>query len=211
MLFVINFFYSIKLRSNVTHPNKMHYHSLKPLIIPTDRGLCCTFNVDDPDELFSGDKFSGLVSDLDIKDRQNAFTSSALPKSYVDNGEPKVQPGQNKGLYLILDAHSDLLSASSVDSDNQGFVGLVHNKGAFPFTIMDGFKITPGHLNMVALSGTSVDAEDDIRPIDPTDRNCYFPDETEHLKIYKVYTQSNCVFECSVDYAKKRMQQVVKC
>lgn len=178
------------------------------LIIITDRGLCCSFNVDDPEELFSGQKFSGLISDLDTQDREDAFTSSDLPKSYVDGGEPKVQPGQNKGLYIVLDAHSDLFSASSVDSDNQGFVGLVHPKGAFPFTVLDGFKITPGHLNMVALSGTSVDAQDDIRSIDPVDRNCYFPDETEHLKIYKVYTQSNCIFECSMEYAKRRMQEV---
>lgn len=174
----------------------------------TDRGLCCSFNMDDPENIFSGQKFSGLINDLDSDDRQGSFTSSDPPKSYVDNGEPTVQPGQNKGLYLVLDAHSDLFSASSVDSDYQGLIGLVHPKGAFPFTILDGFKISPGHLNLVALSGTSIDAQDDIRSIDPVDRNCYFPDETDQLKIYKMYTQSNCVFECSMEYAKKRMQEV---
>jgi hypothetical protein len=34
-----------------------------------------------------------------------------LPKSYTDGGEPLVQPGQNKGLFMMVDAHSDLLSA----------------------------------------------------------------------------------------------------
>jgi hypothetical protein len=62
-----------------------------------------------------------------------------------------VTPGQNKGLLLMLDAHSDLFSASSVDSDYQGFIGLIHPKGAFPFTMLDGFKIRPGHLNLVSM------------------------------------------------------------
>jgi hypothetical protein len=138
------------------------------------------------------------------------------------------------------------IDSSSVDSDYEGFVGLVHPKGSFPFTMIEGFKIRPGHLNIIALSGTSVDAVDDIRygqcygiiflidfhrlssnyfkthffrwklldidvyntdlrPIDPVDRNCYFPDETEQMKVYKVYSQSNCNFECSVEYAQVSM------
>ena len=87
---------------------------------------------------------SGLITSLDSQDKSNAFTNSELPNNYVNSGEPQVQPGQNKGLYLMLDAHSDLFSASSVDSDNEGFVGLVHPKGAFPFTMLEGFTIRPG-------------------------------------------------------------------
>ena len=88
--------------------------------------------------------FTGLITSLDSQDKSNAFTNSELPNNYVNNNEPQVQPGQNKGLYLMLDAHSDLFSASSVDSDNEGFVGLVHPKGAFPFTMLEGFTIRPG-------------------------------------------------------------------
>jgi hypothetical protein len=174
---------------------------------PTDRGMCCSFNIDAAEEIFAGETFPGLVTSLDAQDKSNSFANAELPKSYVENREPKVQPGQNKGLYVMLDAHTDLFSASSVDSDNEGFIGLIHPKGAFPFTMLEGFKIKPGHLNIVSLSGTSIDAEDDIRPIDPVDRNCYFPDETEHMTIYKVYTQSNCVFECSIEYAQQRMKE----
>ena len=62
-----------------------------------------------------------------------------------------------------------------------------------------------GKLNIVALTGSTVDAVDDIRPINPPDRNCYFPDETETMKVYNVYSQSNCIFECSIEYAQQRM------
>ena len=173
---------------------------------PTDRGMCCSFNMDAADEIFAGSTFPGLISLLDSQDRNSSFTNPNVPKSYILNNEPQVQPGQNKGLLVMLDAHSDLFSASSVGSDNEGFVALVHPSGSFPFTMLDGFKVQPGHLNSVALSGTSIDAEDDIRPIDPVDRNCYFSDETDQLQLHQVYSQSNCDFECSIEYAKQRMQ-----
>lgn len=170
--------------------------------------MCCTFNMNDPKDIFSGQSFAQIIKDLEASDRAGAFTSSELPKSYVANGEPKVLPGQNKGLFLLLDAHADAFSASSVASDTEGFIALVHPKGSFPFTTLDGIKITPGHLNLIALSGTSLAADDSIRSIAPADRNCYFPDETDLLSINKVYTQSNCVFECSMAYAQQRMLQV---
>jgi hypothetical protein len=173
---------------------------------PTDRGMCCSFNIDAAEEIFAESTFSGLINDLDDQDRNNAFSNPNVPRNYILNNEPQVQPGQNKGLLLMLDAHSDLFSASSVNSDNEGFVALVHQSGSFPFTMLEGFKIQPGHLNTVSLSGTSINAEDDIRSIDPVDRNCYFPDETEQLQLHQVYTQSNCDFECAIEYAKQRMQ-----
>jgi len=165
--------------------------------------------MNDPKEIFAGQSFAQIIEDLEANDRASSFTSSELPKSYTSNGEPKVLPGQNKGLFLILDAHADAFSASSVASDTEGFIGLVHPKVAFPFTTLDGIKITPGHLNLIALSGTSLAADDSIRSIDPVDRNCYFPDETDLLTINKVYTQSNCVFECSMAYAQNRMLQAI--
>ena len=69
-------------------------------------------------------------------------------------------------------------------------------------------RLLPGHLNIVTLTGSTVDADEDIRPIDPADRNCYFPDETETMKFYNVYSQSNCDFECSIEYAEQRMFDV---
>jgi hypothetical protein len=51
---------------------------LVPILKCPDRGMCCTFNVDDPEELFAGETFAGLINDLDSSDRANAFTSSVL-------------------------------------------------------------------------------------------------------------------------------------
>ena len=39
-----------------------------------------------------------------------------------------------KGLMLMLDAHSDLFAAGSVDSDYEGFTGLISASHSFPYT-----------------------------------------------------------------------------
>jgi hypothetical protein len=58
-----------------------------------------------------------------------SFADSSLPKYYVSKGEPQTLPGKNKGLVLMLDAHTDLFAAGSVDSDYKGFMGLVSPPG----------------------------------------------------------------------------------
>jgi hypothetical protein len=49
--------------------------------------------------------------------------------------------GINKGLTLTLDAHNDLLSDGSVDSDFEGFIGLISDRESFPITSDNGFLI----------------------------------------------------------------------
>jgi hypothetical protein len=64
--------------------------------------------------------------------------------------------------------------------------------------LSQGFSIKPGHRNLVALSAIKINSDDDIRDIDPFKRNCLFPDETDHIKLFKQYSQANCFFECSL-------------
>ena len=60
------------------------------------------------------------------------------------NGEPISEVGKKKGLVVLLDAHSDLLSPGSVDSDFEGFTGLVGLTNSFPLMGTNGFEIKPG-------------------------------------------------------------------
>jgi len=68
-------------------------------------------------------------------------------------------------------------------------------------------KLTTGHGNHIALSAVSIDADEDIKKLDPYIRNCLFSDETQLLKLglYKRYSQSNCFLECSILYAQNSM------
>ncbi len=122
---------------------------------------------------------TGLYSQNLIKlqtyDEEHAFGNSKKPDWFIEGNEPKSLPGRHKGLYLMLDAHSDKLASGSVDTDFQGFIGLIHNSGSFPLVSQFGFQISPGSNNMVALSAMKVDANVNIRSVEVKRRKCRFP------------------------------------
>ena len=172
---------------------------------PTDQGMCCSFNIRAAEDIFQGAVYPQLVSKLQTIDKNASFGDSKLPKKYVDNGEPTTLPGKNKGLVLMLDAHTDTFASGSVDSDYKGFTGLIAPSGTFPFTIQESFVILPGHNNIIALSGSRVDADDSLRNLKVEDRKCMFEDENSNMTVHKNYTYSNCMFECALLYAKKNL------
>ena len=55
----------------------------------------------------------------------------------------------DEGLTVILDAHSDIFSAGSVNDDTQGFLGLVKPRGSFPLTSIGSFDIRPGIFHLL--------------------------------------------------------------
>ena len=165
---------------------------------PTDQGMCCTFNMKAADELFLGDTYPQLIQKLQNIEK---FTGFNIPVE-----KQKTQPGKNNGLLVLLDSHSDILSASSIDEDNQGFAGLITQGGNFPQRNFGGFEIKPGHKNIVALSATIINADNTLQAMTQNSRNCYFQWESTFLKIFKKYTHSNCIFECNFFYAQKILQ-----
>ena len=64
-----------------------------------------------------------------------------------------------------------------------------------------GVLLRPGQHNYVAMTALGVDADDDIRQIEPGKRNCFFPDESP-LQMHRAYSQANCILECSIEYAR---------
>ena len=91
---------------------------------PTDRGFCCAFNMKKAQDIFKQSKYTSLINRNQNYDSDNAFGTSVKPKWYVEQKEPQPQPGLNKGLSVILDLHSDYISASSVGEDFRGFIGI---------------------------------------------------------------------------------------
>ncbi len=174
---------------------------------PTDRGMCCSFNILAAEQIFRSDTYSRTVSELQDQDRNLSFTDANPPRRYAAANEPTTLPGRNKGLYLILDAHNDLYSGSSLTTDFQGFVALVSPKESFPFMNLEGVNVRPGHDNVIALAGTRVDADESLKSLSPEERNCRFPEESENLLIYDNYTFSNCIFECALLFAARQTQE----
>ena len=174
---------------------------------PTDQGLCCTFNQKAAEDMFLDSDYLDAIIDKQRNDKNLSFDKTSLPDFYKNLNEPNTQAGRRMGLQLILDAHSDVLEAYSVRSDYQGFTGLITNPGSYLLTDLKGFQVRPGQNNMVAVSAVMIDADDDLRGINPEDRNCIFSDETAFIQLHKSYSQENCLFECSLFYAQTLVQK----
>ena len=177
--------------------------------IPTDKGMCCGFNKDIAENIFVESKYTRAIKKLETFDKSNAFENADLPKWYVDKNEPKSQVGRKRGLTVILDAHNDLLTEFSVNSDFHGFTAVVSPPGDFPFIANRGFEVKPGHVTAVAMTATKVVADVDIQSIEVGKRNCMFKDETSKLKLHKNYTQTNCILECGLLFARELLKNTV--
>ena len=109
-------------------------------------------------------------------------------------------------MQLILDAHTDKLSSGSVSDNFRGFHTVIDGKNKYPFTSRNVLLIKSGQANEVEISATRFEADERIRPVKASKRNCYFPNEHE-LKLHKVYTQANCFFQCKIEYVRNQMYQ----
>ena len=78
------------------------------------------------------------------RDRKNAFDVTLPPKWYTTRKEPKSQHGTKKGLTVVLDAHSNLVSPASVTEDFDGFLSIVAPKDGYPLTEENQIYLKPG-------------------------------------------------------------------
>jgi hypothetical protein len=70
---------------------------------------------------------------------------------------------------------------------------MVDDRGKYPLISDDSLLIPPGMTSYVSIMATGVTSDDDIRSIDPADRNCYFSDE-HPLKLHINYTRQDVDF-----------------
>ena len=169
----------------------------------TDRGMCCTFNMEKANKIFKEGRYGDMVMSMQSKDKAGSYDIDQLP--HIGTNEPSTQPGQDKGLMLVLDAHTDKVSSSSVSDNFRGFITVVDNKNDYPITEINGFLIRPGMENHVAISALEIMGEESIKSIDAKDRDCYFPDENS-LEMHQKYSQSNCILECNLNFALDMMK-----
>ena len=119
---------------------------------PTDQGMCCTFNMEAAENMFQRGPYRDMITKMQAKDSQNSFKSDDDHSEWWSSeGEPTSQPGKSKGLTLILDAHSDTVSSSSITEDVDGFFAIVGSPNQFPMTTIQSILLRPGHNNLVAI------------------------------------------------------------
>ena len=99
---------------------------------PTDRGMCCTFNARAAEEIYRDSMFSQSVNRLQEENIENAFDRGESPPGFDTGVEPRPEIGKNRGLTLIVDAHTNILSPSTVQDDFEGFLSVVSSRSKFP-------------------------------------------------------------------------------
>ena len=166
---------------------------------PTDRGMCCSFNVDSADKMFKSSKYQKMINRMQEKDNSMALDGRET-SSDMSTEKEKFRPeaGASKGLTLMLDAHSNLLSGGSISDDFTGFIVAVNDKKQFPTPSEQSVLIRPGHTNSVAIQVTKFSASPNIKKYPANKRTCYFDDEIQ-LVAHNNYSYSKCMLECKIE------------
>jgi hypothetical protein len=63
---------------------------------PTDRGMCCSFNMKAADEIFQEKSYSSFIQNLQDYDKGFSFQNTSLPDWYTLANEPKSQAGKKE-------------------------------------------------------------------------------------------------------------------
>ena len=171
--------------------------------VPTDQGMCCSFNMKKAEEMFKESQYQKLIQKMQSEDFKQSIP---LNVDNVDQRDDQWTPeaGRNKGLQLVLDAHAEKVSGGTIHSDFDGFYATVGPKDQYPLTMRKSILIRPGHNNFVSLEATKITSNENLKKIEVDQRNCMFPDEME-LYYHKNYSKANCDLEGCMLYAMSQV------
>jgi len=169
---------------------------------PTQMGMCCSFNFERADKLFTSNVFIKAVTERQEFDRSKSFQYDNSKSTILNT--PK--PGIVYGLSVRLDSQYYLYDAMTYKNNFNSFtVYLGSSPSVYPTTEMQSLKILKGHNNIIGISGTLVTSDAAVQNYDPSVRGCCFSFENS-LKLFSQYTYSNCLFECILTYATQYVQ-----
>ena len=95
------------------------------------------------EEIFQGKTYSQLIQVMQAKEKNQTF-GNGRRVHFAENVESKLRFGKRNGLTVVLDSNSNYLSPGSLDSDNQGFLGMIQPTGSFPLSTHGSFELRPG-------------------------------------------------------------------
>ena len=100
--------------------------------IPTDRGMCCAFNMNSMNEIFNGKSYVNLAMEMQNSDRQAAFMDTTLPEWFTN--DKSAQPGKKQTEFTGKFQNTKLmqffvcLALKKVPTFNIYFSYLLYNK-----------------------------------------------------------------------------------
>ena len=74
-----------------------------------------------------------------------------------------------------MDKSSQEMGASSSNNEFKGILASFSTTGEYPFSMEKSFTLQPGYHNLVAISAKHFSTTDDLKQLNPKDRNCFYP------------------------------------
>lgn len=117
---------------------------------PSDKGMCCAFNMAKAEEIFHSSDYSQMVRNMQSRDKQHAYGDKNRPEWF----EMTSKVGRSKGLTLVLDAHTDLIAPGTISDDVQGFYAVVNDPIKYPLINEGSLLLQAGHVTYVSIAAT---------------------------------------------------------
>lgn len=168
----------------------------------TDQGICYTFNM-----LNHNDLWTDLIDDSfqypNHKKRSSNWTLENGYKTNNVNSYPfrPVGAGFEAGLMLTLLANKSDINYKCKGA-LQGFKLAIHSTTDVPRFSKQFYRIPFQSEVLLAVNPNMVKTSHNLKHYKPKVRQCYFDGEMK-LNYFKVYTQSNCEYECLTKFTDK--------
>jgi Amiloride-sensitive sodium channel len=104
---------------------------------------------------------------------------------------------KNSGLKIFLPKNPHRKINNRKLTECRGSFLTIHSPDDLPTSFEDDYQtnLQFGSSTEILITPKLTQTDDGLRSFSPSQRQCYFEGERK-LKFYKIYTQSNCEFEC---------------
>ena len=113
--------------------------------------------MDAAEKIYKDSTYLKAINKMQTQDLDLAFQADD-ENTEVKDLKPKA--GLKKGLTIILDLHSDLISTGTIFDDYRGFTVSINSPREFPITSKSPLLIKPGQMNKVGITAVKVQASD---------------------------------------------------
>ncbi|KAK9883353.1 hypothetical protein WA026_001528 [Henosepilachna vigintioctopunctata] len=172
----------------------------RPLI--TEDGLCFTFNMLPTEEVFSD------VAYIHPEYSSSDPKSQWIPQSgYRKKTDVHTYPrralwsGAANSLKVVL-AHRKSDIDYLCTGAEQGYKVILHFPTRIPRSILEYTMAPFGKATMISVSAQRMATSEVVKNYSPGKRDCYFEGEKK-LQFFKIYSISNCAFECLTNFTLK--------
>ena len=142
-------------------------------------------------------------------DYNHAFYNTMFPFINMENKSQLhflASIGVPKELNMVIQANKyDRLELGARQERPQPLMRIaLHDPGHPPDLRTRGLEVKPGYETKISFTPSRVTASQAVKDIDVALRKCKFPSESEGMEIFQEFSQSGCLFECSLRASSRR-------